>query len=346
MKLLQLLAKELKEWPEADCEQGRIESMSQAGDMQVSHYSDCRQVWREDVHDWSGHDYVPCSRFKLPELATDHATAIVTRADWESEKALIVGKADGGWKRHRGGKCPVDRVTPVEVRMRSGEKLHTFDAYEMRWSHNGGYGDIMAYRIHNPAEQPAPVSEEVIVEDKTGNLSGLTVPHHMLFGYASKEEMREATGCESLQEVVQMITKGYVTYAPDAVEQDGPLAWRDRIRALDTQRAELEATHQRQIGEIDGERGELVSKLAEEGLALVEVVQPVEDMSDWRNWKAGDLVECRTDRWPGVYTRGDQYEVIQASPLRIADDCGGADSHCLIGEKNAERFKWHSRPGK
>ena len=99
MKLLQLLAKELKEWPEADCEQGPIESMSQADDLQVSHYSGVRQVWVDDRGDWSGSvqsGYVPCSRFTLPELATDHATAIVTRADWEAEKARIAGKVDGG----------------------------------------------------------------------------------------------------------------------------------------------------------------------------------------------------------------------------------------------------------
>ena len=91
----------------------------------------------------------------------------------------------------------------------------------------------MAYRIHNPAEQPA--IEPAVVE----NVQAFNAQAELLY---------------------------------DPVAQ-GPLQWRDRIYELDTQRAELEATYQRQIGEIDGERGDLVERLASEGLALVEVVQ-------------------------------------------------------------------------
>jgi len=348
MKLLQLLAKELREWPEADCEQGPIESMSQAGDMQVSHYSGVRQVWREDVHDWSGHDYVPCSRFTLPELATDHATAIVTRADWEAEKARIAGKVDGGWKRNRGrsDKCPVPRDQPVKVKCRDGAVFIRNMPDRFDWKHQGTDSDIMRWKLHKPAEQPAPVSEEAIIEDKTGNLASLTVPHHMLFGYASKEAMREATGCESLQEVVQMIAKGAGTVLPGALESVScPLEWRNRIYELDTQRAELEATYQRQVGEIDWKRGELVGKLASEGLALVEVaVQPVEDMSDPVNWRKGDLITFVEEAKDRCFTTGKQY---------VFEDLDGYGSAAVLaddeGDENGwavEYFKWHSRPGK
>lgn len=233
MRLVEILARELKEWPKPDTEYGPIESMSQADDLQVSHYAGVRQKWREDLGDWDGSvgdGYVPCSRFKLPELATDHATAIVTRAEWEAEKARIAGKVDGGWKRHRGGKCPVKPGTKVDYRMRTHHKPGGFstanDGAELRWSHHMVPGDIMAYRIHKPAEQPAPASEP----------------------------------CTEV-----------ITATVESVS--GPLEWRDRIYELDTQRAELEATYQRQIGEIDVEREGLVGQLRAEGLALVELVR-------------------------------------------------------------------------
>lgn len=230
MKLAELLARELKEWPEADFEQGRIESMSQAGDLQVSHYSGVRQVWRDDVSDWSGHDYVPCSRFTLPQLATDHATAIVTRADWEAEKARIAGEVDGGWKRHRGGKMPVREGTKVDVKHRDGciyRGLTVGEGMAANWGHSKHPEDIMQYRLSSAEKRPSPKLERALKQ---------------------AEEIRIAA------------------HAPDPI-----LIIRNRIRALDTQRAELEATHQRQIGGIDGERVELVRRLASEGLALVGV---------------------------------------------------------------------------
>ena len=301
MKLVQILAKELKEWPEADSEYGPIESMSQADDLQVSHYSGVRQVWREDVHDWSSHDYVPFSRFTLPELATDHATAIVIRADWEAEKARIAGKVDGGWKRHKGVKQSVADGVKVEIRTRGGD-FEVCSADGFAWGATGN-SQIMAYRIHKPAEQPA--IEPAVVE----NVQAFNAQAELLY---------------------------------DPVAQ-GPLQWRDRIYELDTQRAELEATYQRQIGEIDGERLELVGKLKAEGLALVEVVQPVEDMSDWRNWKAGDFLECVdiSDKHCAAIQLGELYQYKGFGD--VIDDDGDEQAYPV---KHGKCFKWHSRPGK
>lgn len=342
MKLLQLLAKELKEWPE---DGGPVAAVVQDPDRTayVRPHDDADEfAFRQN--EWIGVWHNSATARPLSGLATDHATAIVTRADWEAEKARIAGKVDGGWRRHKGVKQPVADGVKVEIRTRGGD-FEVCSADGFAWGANGA-GQIMAYRIHKPAEQPAPVSEEVIVEDKSGNLSGLTVPHHMLFGYASKEEMREATGCESLQEAVQMIAKDAGTFLPGALESvSGPLEWRNRIRYLDTQRAELEATYQRQIGEIDGERASLVGKLAQEGLALVEVaVQAVEDMSDPVNWRKGDLITFVEEAKDRCFTTGKQY---------VFEDLDGYGSAGVLaddeGDENGwavEYFKWHSRPGK
>jgi hypothetical protein len=299
MRLVELLARDLDKWPGPNSEDGPIESMSQAGDMQVSHYSGSRQVWREDVSDWSSHGYVTCGRFTLHELATDHATAIVTRPQWEAEKARIAGKADGGWKRNRGrsGKCPVAKGVIIELRDRDGD-IYATEGCRLRWNHIGSGGDIMAYRIHKPAEQPAPVSDDQAID---------------------------------LQ----------LACAEENLPADTMLQIRDRIRTLDAQRAEVEATYQRQIGEIGGKREGLVAQLKAEGLALVEdPVRPVEDMSDAGNWKIGDIAEVISiaDFASSELSVGDVVPI-----TRIDTDGTIAAAHACWG-KPGKAYKFVSRP--
>lgn len=226
MKLVQLLAKELKEWPEHG---GPVVAVVQDPDRMayVRAHGDYDE-FAFSQGEWIGVWHNQETARPLSQLATDHATAIVTRADWEAEKARIAGKVDGGWKRHRGGKCPVEAGVLVDIRCRDGKVLEGVQCGKsytrtssMFWEHSGDGAEVMAWRMHKPAEQPAPKP------------------------------------CEDPAPAV-------LVNPPD-----GPLEWRDRIRALDTQRAELEATYQRQIGEIYGEREGLVGKLAQEGFSLI-----------------------------------------------------------------------------
>lgn len=66
-----------------------------------------------------------------------------------------------GWIRHRGGKCPVDGEVKVETRQRGGQ-IVIESAQDFWWEHRGNNCDIMAYRLHKPAEQVEPVREPVI----------------------------------------------------------------------------------------------------------------------------------------------------------------------------------------
>jgi hypothetical protein len=122
-----------------------------------------------------------------------------------------------GWVTHHGVNCPVDGGTVVDIRCRNGSVYEGGMASCFIWKHSNNVGDVTAYRIHAPAEQPEPVISELL-------------------------------------------------YDPVA---QGPLQWRNRIRELDTKRAEVESDYQRQISEITQERESLVQKLAGEGLALV-----------------------------------------------------------------------------
>lgn len=126
-------------------------------------------------------------------------------------------------------------------------------------------------------------------------------------------------------------------YNAQAIEH-GPLQWRDRI-------AEIDSTTQ----DLTTERAELVQKLASEGFALIgRVVEPVEDMSDWRNWKEGDLLEMvKASDWEEM-TNGKLYEF--AAPenrdnFAVVDDNGELRSfHIGSDDFVSGDFKWHSRP--
>lgn len=319
MKLVEILAKELDEWPEG---YSRVVQNPKVNEGWCLFLDDEQVSFDESQWDYVSFDMRIYKKTLDAELAADHEAAIVTRADWEAERAkLKVGQAvdslaeeraklkapkanADGWIRHRGGKCPVEAGTRVSTKYRDGTitLVHHLTADPMAsnvslktvWGHKKDQYDIMYYKPHKPTEQPALVNEETIKATEPG--------------------------------------------APDTM-----LAIRDRIYALDTQRAEVESTYQRQISEITQERESLVQNLAGEGLALVEAaVQPVGDMSDWRNWKEGDSVEALGNS--GGYTKGNTYPVKSISIERgivntLIDDRGSKKNGW-----SASMFKWHSRP--
>jgi len=250
------------------------------------------------------------------------------------ERAKLKAPKDNGdgWIRHRGGKCPVEARCGVEVRYRDGEKLVLAEAIDNRWDHQGYTGDIMAYRIHKPAEQPCPVKAKAA--ERLAKFDPAK--------YVSLKEME--------QPQIKLESGAEISYSPgeplvSMEPADTMLAIRDRIRELDTQRAEVEATYQRQISEITQERESLVQKLAGEGLALVEgVVGPAEDMIDWRNWREGDLLTLVGGHISHEdFTSGNQYEFLRVDEwdeIVVIDDAGDENGYGV----NSRRFKWHSRP--
>lgn len=61
-----------------------------------------------------------------------------------------------GWIRHRGGKCPVEKGTLIDVRHRDGEIYEEREAGSLTcsdWTHTKSAGDILAYRICKPEQQ-------------------------------------------------------------------------------------------------------------------------------------------------------------------------------------------------
>ena len=114
--------------------------------------------------------------------------------------------------------------------------------------------------------------------------------------------------------------------------QANPLAWRDRVQEIDIV-----------VQVLEEERLSLVQGLEAEGFALINAKrEPAEDMTDWRNWKAGDLVECvKKSEVIAVLTIGRNYVLGKdCVSLCITDDDGDEMTSCI----REGCFKFVSRP--
>ena len=205
-----------------------------------------------------------------------------------------------GWIRHNSKQQPVDDHVEVEIRTRGGD-YEICKASGFTWDATAE-NQIMAYRLHKPAEQVEPFIEAV----------------HAFNALAKVQQL------------------------------DGPTGWRDRITEIDATTKALKS-----------ERAELVQKLASEGVALIgrinelltDAAQKHEDMSDWRNWKVGDVVryEGLPDFHSRYFTIGNLYEI---KVVEAGDDRKNIYNPVIFkaddsGEENGwqpELFKFHSRP--
>lgn len=205
-----------------------------------------------------------------------------------------------GWIRHRGGKCPVGAGAFIDVRYRGGHVDSNINMEQFRWNHDGGNVDIMAYRLHKPAEQVEACSKPELQ---------IKLP-------------------ENYGEILDR-------------SEDGPLQWRDSITDLDEERKTIDALYQVNTARIETERAELVQKLASEGFALIgRVVEPVEDMSDPKNWREGDCF---------VQTAEDVHGS-KKGELWVMSQDDGTTAKAYVRENGDEWYvanshlKFHSRP--
>lgn len=57
------------------------------------------------------------------------------------------------WIEWKGGECPVSDGVLVEIRYRDGEIDAPWLGQYYRWTHGGGAGDIISYRIIKEKEE-------------------------------------------------------------------------------------------------------------------------------------------------------------------------------------------------
>lgn len=306
MKLVELLARELKEWPI-----GTV-SMTQDDDGAVNQYDHDSPVTLSTKCTWR------CIGFTeylahLKEISSDQQTVIVTEKMWQAERDRQKG---GEWRRHRGGKQPVANEVLVEFKFHSGVTGACY-ASDLLWDHQKQDDDVMQYRVISQ-----PQAEEVEVNVFVGK--------DVKIEYAYAQEGVEPEHLEwktmGTAKIDSICDLGSTEAKTEQI--DGPIKWRDTVNELDAY-----------IEEFTREREALIERLASEGFALIPPVVSVVsefsgvDMQDWRNWKVGDVFitngECR------YYTKGKEYSVHglenDSAPIKAMDDDG--DVYSLFMEE-------------
>lgn len=87
---------------------------------------------------------------------------VVTRQEYET----AVASQKGDWITWGGGERPVNADAMVDAMFRYKKVVATSIADNWRWNHNGTNSDIIAYRLHKPAEQQLPTEETSIWNGK------------------------------------------------------------------------------------------------------------------------------------------------------------------------------------
>ena len=268
MKLVQLLAKELKEWPE------NIEFLAQDSSGGVfgwigrPEYYDDQWILNGDC-DIVGFDVVAI------DISDDYKSSLVTKLQWQAEREKMNKPK---WIRHRGGRMPVGEATIVDVRLRCGD-IQKHEACEFLWRHKDcdSAVNIMAYRVIEETK------DQEIEEVKKTNFGTIT--------YKLEIDATEAT-----KEIDSLVAKwGQI---------ESPLKWRDEI-------IELEAYEE----EFRREREKLIRKLESEGFKLIDHAATVYgdqiiDLSDWRNWQAGDVIEIVANEGAHEFKNGEEVIVV------------------------------------
>lgn len=213
MKLAQLLAKELKEWPEG------VGKVMQDFDMEIRFF------------DLAG-DQMTLLDFYIDELASDACDEIIfsgggveiTKSQWQAEREKMNKPK---WIRHRGGKCPVADDVKVLYRMRSGTITSRGEPSSiLSWDHSKSGADIMAYRVIEETKDQE--TEEV----KKTNFGTIT--------YKLEIDATEAT-----KEIDSLVAKwGQI---------ESPLKWRDEIIELEAYEEEFRREREKLIRKLESE---------------------------------------------------------------------------------------------
>lgn len=140
-----------------------------------------------------------------------------------------------GWIRHRGGKPPVADGVKVDYRMRNGSiddfgrKSETLD-----WAHYSEIGDIMAYRLHKPAEQVEPFFEAVHAFNALAKVPQLDGPTGWRDRITEIDATTKALTTERAELVQKLASEGFalIWRAVDPAEDYGNIQIGDLVSVI------------------------------------------------------------------------------------------------------------------
>lgn len=301
MKLVQLLAKELKEWPDVDECSDPICFITQDASGVIFSWNDNGELKFVDGQ-WYMQGTIPFDEviFDGSETCSDCSSAIVREEQWQDEREKMNKPK---WIRHRGGKCPVAGGTEVETRHRDGKTysphFHTKNsrsgvAMNAVWEHKGDALDIMAYRVveetkDQEIEEVRKFSKDVDMNIGKGEIihgpvsigdTVITAAHPKLdTNLGALTYKLEIDATEATQQIDSLVSKwGQI---------ESPLKWRDAIIHCQAIIEDCEREIQRNVNLLDAE-GLMMQKDSKKAM---QHYQNDIDMSDWRNWENGDIIE-------------------------------------------------------
>jgi len=326
MKLVEILARDLSEWPK------NFVAITQDDGCAIYGWISEGAEFRDGG--WYSPEDDDCGMTDLdisdPEQASDYKKSIVTRDQWQAERDRQKG---GEWKRHRGGWMPVGLAGKVEVKLRCGD-IQQADSHQFAWRHDDcdHAANIMQYRIISQ-----PQAEEVDVRLFNHEVSMDSQQGEIIHGPVKMGDTVIAPAHPKWEG-----TNAVTDFSVGQWHQiDGPIKWRDTIIHCQAIIEDCEREIQRNVDLLDAEG----LMMQTDSKKAMQHYAPDVDMSDWRNWKAGDIVECVTSEYEGTYDNGKQYvvECVNDEMFSVYDNYGGASS-CDWFDHDAEGLKFIRRP--
>ena len=297
MKLVQLLAKELKEWPESvvvyfQWGNGEVFATSKGAPTEYSGgmwYVVGRDI--EMAYDAPMYD----KRF---DLAEDHDTATVNKSQWQAEREKMNKPK---WIRHRRGNRCVDDDVFVEVKLRCGD-VQRGEAKDFIWSHHccDSAANIMAYRVIEETK------DQEIEEVKKTNFGTITYK-------------LEIDATDANKEIDSLVAKwGQI---------ESPLKWRDEIIELEAYEEEFRREREKLIRKLESEGFNLIDH------APAKCLLDEWEAMDYESFCVGDTVVCiheKPDDTIAELTIGKEYRLIlDDEQICVIDDIGDPMRYCI-----------------
>lgn len=235
----------------------------------------------------------------------------------------IVQADSEGWIKHEGNDCPLPAGTKVEINMEDGTYSVRNNAETFDWTacllHEGDaitrYRPILAEKVQEP---------EAIPEPPECRWPTCSCERHDCIEMPEPRERQLLGRLKAAHEAAQQI--------PDLeAELREVLAGMGYDLVARSPFANQCCCNPAQCWEPCGVLGKSEAHVA---------VSPEPDMSDWRNWREGDLLKCVNSKGWDCFDMGDIYRVTKHDCAFICVD------GVAVVKQYINDFRFHSRPAK
>lgn len=275
------------------------EFSAQDKDGEVFHYS-AKPTIGAGREVWGHKGCIGEGEFTAEKLPNWHQT-ILSRAEYFH---LYPAPDADGWIEWKGGECPVDEGTLIDVRYRDGHEQVGCECGVWRselygthyWLNSGGKSNIIAYRLHKQEKKSISSDDVNLILVVDGE------EHEIGQGVEVKEPDAKPEFCESVMRSIPE-PEAKPTIEQLAADYRNAKDYAERKQQEDDD-AKADADEKLRVLEIAGEAIGLVLSVA--------APEPELMITDWRDLQAGDEIatnsrskllivtslRCHDDSWP------------------------------------------------